>query len=235
MEGVIKKGIELGFKQIAITDHSYSNIFLCLTPKKVEKQHKEIDILQKKYPQIEILKGIEANILDEEGSFDLSLEDCKIFDVINLGFHRHLKLINLKTKKFQLANGFVNEVFPKLINTTERAQRNTDSYIEIIEKYPISTLAHINNGTKVDHVRLATACSKCGTYVEINRLFFKLIDPILDELVSKTDCTFIIDSDAHKIDDIGDYTKARKAIADGRVPLNRIANYKRFPEFRSTK
>ncbi|MFA6866760.1 MAG: PHP domain-containing protein [Clostridia bacterium] len=235
LELTIRKGIKLGFKQIAITDHSYSNFSKSLSPKKVIRQHKKIDILQKKYPQIKILKGIEANILDEKGSFDLSREECKKFDVINLGFHRYLKYRNRNTLDFQLYNGFYSLLYPNKINTEKRKQINTDSYIEIIKKYPISTLAHINNCTKVNPLKLALACEKYGTYLEINRMHFRFLEPFLDEIVTKTNCMFIVNSDAHSFFTVGGFSKARKFIESGRLPTNRIANYKKLPEFRSTK
>lgn len=234
-ELVIKQAIKRGLKEIAITDHSYSNFSKSLSPKKTIRQQNKIEMLQNKYPQIHILKGIEANILDEKGGFDLTKEQCKSFDVINLGFHRYLKYRSKDTLKFMLANGFGSNWFPKKINTPQRIENNTYSYEEIIKNYPISTFVHMNNGTKVNPVKIAKVCEQYGTYVELNRMFFHNIDPYLDEIVANTNCEFIINSDSHIFFTVGSFDKIYKEIEKGRIPKHRIVNYNRLPEFRSTK
>src|SRR3989338_6386790 len=81
-EEMIKACINLDYKYIAITDHSKSEyIANGLDEKRLLKHCQEIDKLQKKYPQIRVLKGAEVDILSD-GKLDYSDKILKKLDLV---------------------------------------------------------------------------------------------------------------------------------------------------------
>ncbi len=153
---VLKEAKKKDLKEIAISDHSYSNpSCLALNKRKHLAQLEEIKQLEKSFEGIRIIRGIEANILDEKGTFDMTQEDIDRVELILLGFHRWAYNFKhyFRTKRFTLYNGFVAKMF-KLKPSAKRVERNTSSFIKIIETYPIDILAHINDYAKVDYIRL---------------------------------------------------------------------------------
>jgi DNA polymerase (family X) len=92
IEEIIQEAADQGFQYIGISDHSQTAYYANgLKPEDVEKQHREIDQLREKYPQIKILKGIESDILNN-GDLDYDPEVLEKFDYIIASLHSNLKM-----------------------------------------------------------------------------------------------------------------------------------------------
>ena len=85
-ENVIS-AVNKGIKQLAITDHSFSHMAHGITKKTYAEQTDIINNLRAKYPEIEILHGVESNLTGLNGSIDVSHEDRRQFDVLVVGYH----------------------------------------------------------------------------------------------------------------------------------------------------
>ena len=73
VEDNVKSAIKRGLKQIAITEHSFSQAYYGITPKEYNEMRIEIQDLRNKYKgQIDILCGLESNLLDLDGTIDLA-------------------------------------------------------------------------------------------------------------------------------------------------------------------
>lgn len=92
IEEMARGAMGAGLEYIAITDHTKS---LAMTggsdEKKLLKQMTEIDKIQKKIPQIKILKGAEVNIM-KDGSLDIKDEVLAKLDVVGVAVHSHFNL-----------------------------------------------------------------------------------------------------------------------------------------------
>jgi len=87
IEDIVQFAIMQKFKTIAITDHSQSlKIAKGLTIEKLRERNQEIDRLQKKYPQIKILKGAEVDI-KADGSLDYPDEILDELDIVLAAIH----------------------------------------------------------------------------------------------------------------------------------------------------
>ena len=87
MEKMVKAAIELGYEFIAVTDHSRSlKIARGLSLEKLAQQKEFVTTLQRKYPNIRIFAGIEADILDD-GSMDAPDEVLAGLDVVIASVH----------------------------------------------------------------------------------------------------------------------------------------------------
>lgn len=83
---------ENGLEYIVISDHSkYLAMTGGLDEKKLLKQGKEIDTLNKQLEGIRILKGVELNIL-KDGSLDITDEALKKLDVVGAAVHSHFDM-----------------------------------------------------------------------------------------------------------------------------------------------
>jgi len=78
VRGAVERGIEL----IAITDHGPA------MPGAPHKYHfSNLRVLPRVIHGVEILKGVEANIIDAQGNIDLSPRFLKNLDIVLAGFH----------------------------------------------------------------------------------------------------------------------------------------------------
>lgn len=83
---------KMGLEYIVISDHSrYLAMTGGLDEKDLLKQSKEIDELNKQLDAIEVLKGVELNIL-KDGSLDLADSALKNLDVVGAAVHSHFEM-----------------------------------------------------------------------------------------------------------------------------------------------
>ena len=106
------------------------------------------------------------------------------------------------------------------------------AYINCIEKNPVDILTHLNFQCYSDVVEVAKCCRDYGTYLEISSKKQHLTDEELDK-VANTGVRFVINSDAHSVDRIGDTALAEEQIGRVGIPLTQIDNIDgRLPSFR---
>ncbi len=228
IEGIAQTAIALGLKQIAITDHGFSNKYMSLTPRKFSKEVKELQKVRTSYPQIDILQGIEANIIDTNGTVDLNYEQMDKLDILVAGFHRFADSTGYRQYvKYIMYNGFISKVFKPSDNIINR---NTEAYIRAIAHYPIDVLAHINEHAKVDAHAVCEVAAEYGTIIELNVRHMDLIEESIEEML-KTQCKFIVNSDAHKPEKIGKLEAILPLIEKYQIPKDRIVNLGKKPEF----
>ena len=111
-------------------------------------------------------------------------------------------------------------------------EKNTDAYISAIKKYKIDIVTHPNEHIQVNIKRLAEACAQNNCYLEINERHFRYQKQDIEECL-KTNVKFIVSSDAHSIQQIDKLNKVFEKIKEFNIPLERIANFDKFPDFRN--
>ena len=80
VEDNVKAAISAGLQQIVISDHGPQHLFYNI--KDVDAYLKDIDAMRKKYKNdIEVLAGVEFNLLSEDGDMDLPPQyaDCLLY------------------------------------------------------------------------------------------------------------------------------------------------------------
>ena len=94
-KGTIRDNVEearrKGLKEVAITDHGPGHIGFGVSHENLKKMRKEINAMRKEYPDIKILLGVEANIINVDGDLDVNEEDLKTIDILLAGFHNGAK------------------------------------------------------------------------------------------------------------------------------------------------
>ncbi len=91
LEEMAEAAKELGWEYFGVADHSQSlKVARGLSPAAVKKQHQEIDLLNKKLKGVQIIKGIECDIL-EDGSLDYDDDLLRTFDYVVASVHTHFQ------------------------------------------------------------------------------------------------------------------------------------------------
>ena len=226
LEDNVKSAINKGLKQLAITDHSFSHIAHGITREKYDEQTIKINELKDKYKDIEILHGVETNLMSLDGHIDVKKEERNKFDILVMGYHYSYKPMGIKN--------FFNFWLPGVLNIkTKRLKRlNTMAYINAIKNNDIDIVAHLNYGIEVDPVEIAKVAKEHGVYIELNAKHLGFTDEVMKEMV-KTGVKFIIDSDAHLCDNIGRNNTAYAMITRLNIPLEQIVNINNIPRFKN--
>ena len=82
-------------------------------------------------------------------------------------------------------------------------------------------------------LEVAKCAEDYGTYIELNSKKEHLTDDELCEIVAKTNARFVISSDAHSMDRVGDTKRVEEQLLRLNFPYERIDNIDgRFPNFR---
>lgn len=223
----------LGLSEIAITDHGLNHLAFGLTPKKVEKMRGIIDKINMEQSDINVLLGVEANIVSREGDIDILPNRFGWFDIIVCGYHKVVLGKNLaETVAFIGKNDFL-----QLLGKAEKRKlvdKNTEILCKAIKKNPIDIMSHPNHDMAINAVELAKVMKEYGTYFELNSKKVHIDSETLRE-VAKTGVEFIIDSDAHEKCRVGDFKLGLEVAASVGIPMSQIVNWERKPEFRSRR
>ena len=223
------KAKELGLKEVAITEHGYSHIWFGLKRKEHPSYAAEIGEAEKQ-AGIPVLIGMENNIRGISGKCDILEKDYEDFDIYLAGIHVVIHYDRLKDMKLGWGSWMRTKM--KIKPSQSLIKYTTNAYINAIEKNPVDIVTHVNYLCFSDPVEVAKCCRDYGTYMEISAKKPHLTDEELDAVV-QTGVRFVINSDAHAVERIGDCALAAEQIERVGVPLDRIDNIDgRLPSFR---
>ena len=76
-----------GLQEIGITDHGPGHIFYGLNLSLLPDMRRDVTEAARKYPEVKIQLGVEANIIHSGNGLDVAPEDIEKFDFINAGYH----------------------------------------------------------------------------------------------------------------------------------------------------
>lgn len=222
-----------GLKEVAITDHGFNHLLFGLKRKNLTNLRTEIEEAQR-LTGIKVLMGMESNLTSMDGDTDMKQSDLQYFDIYLCGIHEVLKyksfsdMYNILVKNYS-AYKLGRKPSDKVIQNTTKA------YLNVIKNNPVDILTHINYKCYCDLKEVAKCCSDYGTYIEINTKKRHVSAEELN-LMASTGVRFVIDSDAHSADRVGDTKIAEEILSQASVPLEQIDNIDgRLPNFRFAK
>ncbi len=213
VEDNIKAAVSLGLKRITISDHG--PLHMCYNIRDVEAYLRDIEEMREKYAgKIEVLAGVEMNLLSSEGDVDFPEKWADRFDVFLMGYH---KLVRYKTFADRLNMMLVKR------GTEKAVARNTNAYRKALERYPIDIIVHPGYGLPVDLLSLAGYAAEKGAVMEINA---KHPEFTAEELraCAETGVKFSIGSDAHSPGRVGDFLPALKKAEEAGITAGQIIN-----------
>lgn len=213
---------ELGLRQIGITDHGFGHIAFGLRHKRVPSLLRDCEEAAR-LTGVEVLVGVESNILGESGKCDLTPADYENFDLFIAGKHVFVTYENIRAWVGYFGKNFLVDKL-HLKPSKELIKSNTQAYINAIKHNPVDIISHVNYLCIADPLEVAKCAADYGTYIEINTKKTHLSDEDWQNLIDKTSCRFVIDSDAHAVGRVGDTVLAESLFDRVAFPMDRIDN-----------
>jgi DNA polymerase (family 10) len=169
-----------GYEYLAVTDHSKRlTVARGLDAKRLRKQMEEIDRINAKLKGCVILKGIEADIL-ENGELDLPNEVLKDLDLVIGAVHSHFQLPEARQ--------------------TERIMKAMDNPYFTMLAHPSGRLLLEREGYAVDMSRLLQHAKERGCFMELNSHPLRLdLDDSHCRAARDMGILICINTDAHSI------------------------------------
>ncbi len=215
-----------GLKQIAITDHGFNHQFYGIRRKDIGDLREDI-LNAREVTGVDILLGVEANLISLDGNVDVREEDFEFLDIFLMGYHRLVKTTTFKDKvRLNWANDMAKIFKPSL----EVVNRNTTAFLKALDKYPIDILTHLNYGFQIDTIAVAKMAKQKGVYVELNGKRINFTDDEILTMASEG-VKFIVDSDAHRPERVGEVNNGLNTIYRLNIPLAQVANVDKLPKF----
>lgn len=222
IEDNVKAAAARGLEKVGISDHGPGHVTYGVKRGNIAVMRKEVERLKLLYPEIEILLGVEANIINPSGKLDVSAEELKQFDYLLAGYHygvfgeKPMFALGLHVKNYVITNWFHS-------STRAQKKRNTELAVRAIYENNIKILTHPGDKGSFDIGEIALACADKGTLMEISTWHDWLtVDGIRQ--AAKTDARFVISSDAHTPDRIGDCQGAVDRIKEAGLDFERVDN-----------
>lgn len=213
VEDNVKAAISAGLKEIAIADHSVGH--LAYGVRDVEKYLREIERIADKYSdRIVVKKGLELNILSDEGELDIPKGYADCFDILLFGYHKFCS--------FRGLGGKLHYLLPKS-DSDAAVQRNTQAYINALNRYKIDIISHPGYGLPIDKMQVAQAALRRGTFLEINNKHPEFTAEELSQC-AKMGIRFSVNSDAHSPEKIGIFGNALEKVKAAGLSCNQVLN-----------
>jgi len=222
---------KLGLQQIGITDHGFSHVAFGLRRKKLASYINDCKSAEEKYG-VKVLVGIETNVRGVDGVTDLTEKDFENFDIFFCGKHVFVWYDTFTDfTKYGCGNFFADKFTKK--PSEKLIALNTKAYINAIKKNPLDAVTHLGYLCPADALEVAKCASDYGTYIELNSKKQHLTDEELTEIIAKTSARFIINSDAHSANRVGDKALIEAQLMRLNFPMERVDNVEgRLPTFR---
>lgn len=185
IEEMVKACISLGYEYVGITDHSQSAFYAGgLKIDEIKKQQEEIEKLREKYPEIDILSGIESDI-KPDGSLDYQDDILEKFDFVIASVHSNLRMDKEKA---------------------------TQRLLRAMEHPSTTMLGHLTGrillgreGYPLDMDEILNAAVKHNVVIEINASPARLdMDWRYLKKAKELGVLFSINTDAHRIEELHD-------------------------------
>ncbi len=211
-----------GLRQIAITDHASKHSY-GMSESIMRRQIAEVENVAKN-SDISVLKGIEANIINQSGKIDVPHKYQDYLDIMVLGAHKSCR-----------GGLFTRMAHTKMfLRTKGNIEKNTDAYIKALQENKINIVAHPNYAVPVNCVRLAQYCKEHNIYFELNGRKHCMDEDTFKAVIA-TGVMFILDSDAHNLDDVGNVRNGLSIMERYNIPEAQIANLNKLPLFSRRK
>lgn len=218
IEDNVKIAISKGIETLGISDHSYKHLTYGIKKNDIFKMREEIDLLNEKYKdKIKILLGVECNILDDNGNIDYDDKIGSALDYVMAGYHFGSKPTNLKC----LLNHANNYFF----KSNKSKEYNTLAVINAMKNNDIFVITHPGDKGDVYIEEIAKVAKETDTRLEINSSHkFLNVDQL--KKIEHIENTFIVGSDAHIPQNVGNFDLALNTIKEAKIDLSLIENIK---------
>ena len=166
IEEIVERAYEIGLEEIAITDHGPAHYLFGIKRNLIKEAKGIVVEMRKRYPNLKILYGVEANILDYNGKTDIGNEILEHCDIVLCGFHLGVWFSSTKDSWNFIIKNKLAKNNQKLYEIM--TEKNTQAVINAMNKYKIDILTHPGDKIPVNIDKIAQVAEKTNTLLEIN-------------------------------------------------------------------
>ena len=218
IEENVKVAISKGIEVLGISDHGYKHLTYGIKKDDIFKMREEVDYLNEKYNnKIKILLGVECNILDDKGNIDINEKMRDVLDYVMAGYHFGSMPRNIK--------GLFNHADNYIFKSKKSKDYNTLAVINAMKNNDIFVITHPGDKGDVYIEEIAKVAKETKTRLEINSSH-RFLNPSQLKEIKHIGNTFIVGSDAHISENVGNFTKALETIKESNLDLSLIENIK---------
>lgn len=218
VDEAFKKGLEF----IAISDHGPGHLFYGINRNDIVNIKSDIERMNLKYPKLNVKMSVEANIIEDGNGLDLTLDEFEEFDFVIAGYHYGLFGCHC------IRNWLWNKGFK--YGEEKLKKKNTEMVIKALRQNDISILTHPGDKGPFDIKAIAEVCVETDTLMEINTWHGHMTEEEIKIAAEVEDVQFIISSDAHTPDRIGDFKDGVDRAARAGLDLSRIVNIQKIED-----
>ncbi len=215
-----------GLKQIAITDHGFNHEFFGVRRRDIPQLQEDV-LNAREITGVDILLGVEANIISLDGEVDIKEEDYEFLDILLMGYHKMVRTNSMQDKMLLC---WANNLAPIFRPSKERVNRNTTAFLKALDKYPIDVITHLNYGFETDTLAVAKMAKQKGVFVELNGKRISFTDEEIQTMAAEG-VKFIVNSDAHRPENVGEVNNGMNLIYKYDIPLSQVVNIDKLPKF----
>lgn len=210
-----------GLTEIAITDHGIRHATFGVRRRHVAKMREEIDNINRHCEGIKVLLGMECNIISTEGDIDMDDELRKYLDILLVGYHMMIIPKSPKDTWDIYGRHYMDKFFS--YQTDKTKEKNTLAMAKAIEKHKIDIITHPGARIPIDTAYIAQIAAKAGTAMEINS-HASFMQAAHVKAAAKYGVKFVIDSDAHRPEDVGNLENGLKIAMEAGLDSSQIIN-----------
>jgi putative hydrolase len=221
IEDNVRVAARLRLCGIGITDHGPGHLFFGVKRSRLAEMRAEIETLRARDLGLEILMGVEANIVDASGRLDLSPYELSLFDYVIAGYHYGA----FGENPIAMCACHVENIISNATGFLSRRSlvKNTEMVEKALHTNNIKILTHPGDKGSVDVFAVARACAETDTLFEINARHKSLtVDGL--RTAARSDVKFAVSSDAHSPERVGETARAIRLIAEAGLDIERVVN-----------
>jgi DNA polymerase (family X) len=179
IETMVRAAAALGYEYVAITDHSENSAASrTVTPDQLVRQRDEIERMRERYPSIEILQGLEVDILPD-GQLDCADDVLERLDIVLASLHE-----SAGHSAALLTRRCLQAISHPLVN---------------VITHPSNQMVGRRPGYPLDYEAIYAAAAETGTALEIDGAPAHLdLDGARARAAAAAGVTLTIDSDSHR-------------------------------------
>lgn len=210
-------------EEVAITDHGPANLFGVglLEEEELDEIRQEVEEARRSFPGVRVLLGVEANITGLSGRLDVSPRRLEGLDVVLAGLHMPVLPRPLDEGAFLLLGNLLSN-WSRALSRKMRVA-NTKAAVEAVSRNRVDVFVHPGLRMDIDTEELARVCARHGTALEINAGHCHIgVDFVRRAAAWGAD--FVICSDSHSPERVGDFGRALSLAREARLPVEKILN-----------
>ena len=219
VEDNVRKAIEADLEYIAISDHGPGHLFYGVNRNDLPNLKRDIEKMNVKFPKLQVKMSIEANTVHGGNGLDITPEEFDQFDFVIAGFHFGLFGCG-SVRNWLWTHGIK-------IGEEKLREKNTEMIVHALRSNDIAILAHPGDKGPFDIRKIAEVCAETDTLMEINCRHGHLTVEEIRTAMEVEDVRFILSSDAHVPEAVGECRPGIERAVEAGLDLSRIVNITR--------